>query len=55
MSDAVRQTILNHGDAGAIFSSAAEGGTTSMHEDGLRKALAGITSVEEVERVTREA
>jgi len=55
MSDAVRQTILNHGDAGAIQASAAVSGTTSMHEDGLHKVLAGVTSVEEVERVTREA
>ena len=55
MSDAVRQTILAHGDAAAIQAGAAESGTTSMHEDGLHKVLAGITSVEEVERVTREA
>ena len=55
MSDAVRQTILTHGDAAAIHSSAAVDGTTSMHDDGLRKAFAGITSLEEVERVTREA
>ena len=55
MSDAVRRTILDHGDASAIHAAAAAEGTTSMHEDGLRKALAGITSVEEIERVTREA
>ena len=51
----VRQTILDHGDAAGIHATAVANGTTSMHEDGLRKALAGITSVEEVERVTREA
>jgi general secretion pathway protein E len=55
MSDAVRQCILAHGDAAAIHAAAAASGTISMHEDGLRKALAGITSLEEVERVTREA
>ena len=55
MSDAVRQTILNHGDAAAIHSSAAVDGTTSMHDDGLRMVVAGITSLEELERVTREA
>jgi general secretion pathway protein E len=27
----------------------------TMHEDGLRKALAGITTLDEVLRVTREA
>ena len=55
MSDSVRQSILNHGDAAAIHAAAVADGTISMHEDGLRKALAGITSLEEVERVTREA
>ncbi len=55
MSEAVRQSILGHGDAAALRATAAAEGFTSMHEDGLRKVLAGITSVEEVERVTREA
>jgi general secretion pathway protein E len=55
MSDAVRRTILDHGDAAAIHAAAVAEGTISMHEDGLRKAIAGITSVEEIERVTREA
>jgi len=55
MTDAVRRTILDQGDAVAIHANAFTSGTTSMHEDGLRKALAGITSIEEVERVTREA
>ncbi len=55
MSEGVRQCILDHGDAAAIQRTAAAEGTVSMHEDGLAKALAGVTSVEEVERVTREA
>ena len=55
MSDAVRQSILEHGDAVAIHAAAVANGTISMHEDGLRKVLAGVTSLEEVERVTREA
>ena len=55
MTDAVRQAILNHGDAAAIHASAAVDGATNMHDDGLRKVFAGITSLEEVERVTREA
>ena len=54
MSDKVRKTILDHADAAAIYGNAVADGTKSMHEDGLRKALAGITSLEEVERVTRE-
>jgi general secretion pathway protein E len=55
MSDSVRQSILEHGDAAAIHAAAVANGTISMHEDGLRKVLAGVTSLEEVERVTREA
>jgi general secretion pathway protein E len=55
ISDPVRQVVLNHGDAGAIRAAASAHGAASMHEDGLRKAVAGITSIEEVERVTREA
>ena len=55
MSEGVRQCILDHGDAAAIQRTAAAEGTVSMHEDGLAKAIAGVTSVEEVERVTREA
>ncbi|TFH50468.1 MAG: type II secretion system protein GspE, partial [Lysobacterales bacterium] len=55
MTDAVRQSILAHCDAAGIQATAATLGTASMHEDGLRKALAGVTSLEEVERVTREA
>ena len=55
MSDPVRRVILERADAAAIREVAAEHGTISMHEDGLAKALAGITTVEEVERVTREA
>ena len=55
MSDAVRQSILNHGDAAAIHAAAVANGTVSMHEDGLHKALAGVTSLAEVERVRLEA
>ena len=29
-------------------------GSASMRTDGLRKALAGVTTIEEVERATRE-
>ena len=55
MSVTVRLCILDHGDAAAIQRTAASDGMVGMHEDGLRKALTGVTSVEEVERVTREA
>jgi len=55
MSDPVRQAVLQHGDAQAIRDAALEHGMVSMYQDGLRKALDGQTSVEEVVRVVQEA
>jgi len=55
MSDPIRETMLKHADAGAIRRTAVAEGMTPMYEDGLRKAVAGVTTVEEVVRVTREA
>lgn len=54
MSDGTRQAILNHGDAAAIQEAGLKEGMTSMYEDGLGKALAGTTTMEEVVRVTEE-
>jgi len=55
ISDAVRQTILKSRDAGAIQRIAADEGMQTMFVHGMKKALAGSTSVEEVLRVTRAA
>ena len=55
ITDAIRQAVVRGADAIEIQSIASEKGTRSMFYDGLRKALAGITSLEEVTRVTREA
>ncbi len=54
MSDAVRQSVLGHGDAATIRDVATKEGHLTMFDDGLRKAVHGQTSIEEVERVTRE-
>ena len=54
MTDAIKQLILKHSDAGEIARVAAEAGMHSMLDDGLRKAVAGITTIEEVRRVTQE-
>jgi general secretion pathway protein E len=53
MSDAIRQAILKSPDAGGIQNLALAGGMQTMHTDGLKKALNGITTIEEVIRVTR--
>ena len=54
MTDAIRQLVLKHCDAGEITRVAAKAGMLSMLDDGLRKAMAGETTIEEVRRVTQE-
>ena len=55
VSDPIRQLILQRADASVIREKAVEEGMETMYDNGLRKALAGITTVEEVHRVTRGA
>ena len=55
MSDSLRKLIMNHEEAGLIQKQAIEEGMTTMFENGLTKALKGITTIEEVMRVTSEA
>ena len=54
MTDQIKQLILKHSDAGEIARVAAESGMHTMLDDGLRKAVAGKTTIEEVRRVTQE-
>ena len=54
MTDAVRQAIVARAGAQDVQRAAALAGMTTMFEDGLKKAVAGITTLEEVLRVTRE-
>jgi general secretion pathway protein E len=54
MNDALGREVLSRADASRLRRVAREHGAESMREDGLRKALAGVTSLEEVERATRE-
>jgi general secretion pathway protein E len=53
MSDAVRALVLAHADTGAIRRQAIADGMQTMHAHGMKKVLAGRTSVEEVLRATR--
>jgi general secretion pathway protein E len=55
MTDELRRLVLKHADAGDMQRIAQEQGMDTMYEDGLRKAVAGSTTVEEVLRVTQEA
>jgi general secretion pathway protein E len=54
MSDRLRRLVLNHAQAGELKRAAREEGMRTIYEDGLRKTLAGITSLDEVLRVTYE-
>jgi general secretion pathway protein E len=54
MSDTIRSLIMRHATAGELRAAAVAEGMETMFENGLRKSLAGITTIEEVLRVTRE-
>ena len=54
MSDSIRRLVMQHATAGEIEEKAVEEGMRTMYLDGLKKCLAGITTVEEVLRVTQE-
>jgi general secretion pathway protein E len=54
LTDAIRELVHAHATAQQIQHAAASAGMLSMYEDGLRKAVQGVTSIEEVIRVTRE-
>ncbi len=54
VDDNIRRLILDHADSGRIQQAAREAGMVSMYEDGCQKALAGLTNMDEVLRVTQE-
>lgn len=51
MTPAVRELVLSHADANALGACAAKAGMPTLVEAGMRLALAGETSVDEVMRV----
>ncbi len=54
MSDPLRRLVLKHADATELQVEAQQEGMDTMYEDGLRKAVAGLTTIEEVLRVTTQ-
>jgi type IV pilus assembly protein PilB len=48
----IRHLILEHATADAVRDQARAAGVGSLREDGLRKVLAGVTTIEEVQRLT---
>jgi general secretion pathway protein E len=55
MSDDIRRLVMNHAQARQIEEMALKEGMYTMYEDGLRKAVAGQTTIEEVLRVTSDS
>nr|WP_330210349.1 type II secretion system ATPase GspE [Pseudomonas sp. AM4(2022)] len=53
MNDELRGLLMGHADAASLEHAARRAGLRTLYEDGLRQALAGVTSLEEVLRVTR--
>ncbi len=54
MSNQIRKLVTNEADQDIILQTAREEGLQTMYEDGMRKVAEGITTVEEVLRITQE-
>ena len=54
VTEAIHPLILRHADAREIQAEAVRGGMRTMYAHGIGKALAGMTTLEEVIRVTRD-
>jgi type IV pilus assembly protein PilB len=54
VSEAIRDLIMKRADADQVKQQAIKEGMKTMIEDGIKKALAGLTTIEEVLRATRE-
>ena len=55
MSDPIRRLIMQKATSGEIHDLAVQEGMRTMYQDGLLKCLQGVTTIEEVLRVTQEA
>ncbi len=55
MSDPIRRLVMQQATSGGIHKQAIQEGMRTMYQDGLLKCLKGVTTIEEVLRVTQEA
>ena len=55
MDDEVRRAVMRHAGMDEIEKLARKGGMSTMYEVGIAKALAGLTTIEEVLRVSEDA
>jgi len=54
MDNSIRPLVMEHAPASAVRAAACQQGMKTLREDGWQKVLQGITTVEEVLRVTRQ-
>ena len=54
VNDDLRRMVMQHAGMGELEDAARKAGMRTMYEDGLVKAMQGITTIEEVLRVTQE-
>ncbi len=54
MNDFIREAMMRRADAGEIKKIAIKNGMTTLLEDGFQKAVAGLTTIEEILRVIHE-
>jgi general secretion pathway protein E len=54
MTDSLRRLVMQHAGMSELEEQARKEGMRTMYEDGLSKAMQGVTTIEEVLRVTQE-
>lgn len=54
VDDDIQKLIIEHATAGEVMKVAKEKGTVTMRQDGMLKALTGVTTIEEVNRVASD-
>lgn len=55
MTDPIRRLVMKHATSGEIQDLAIAEGMRTMYQDGLEKCLSGVTTLDEVLRVTQES
>jgi general secretion pathway protein E len=55
MSDSVRRMVMRHATSGELQEQAVKEGMRTMYQDGMIKCQKGVTSLDEILRVTQEA
>jgi general secretion pathway protein E len=54
MTDAIRKMVMEHKESGLIQERAVKDGMFTLYHDGLAKAAKGLTTLDEVLRITTE-